>query len=173
MTKALEDELNLPRLEDALRELAEAQGEEEAPAPAPVNEDVEKLANALSTANPAALAKRGDLSGVDEHQMEADDIYEQAMRAHKDLMDLGFNIEPKNAGPNAFSPALKALEIALKASQSKSIKKMERIRLIMESEKHQKDMSDGVEDGEIIDNGGSSIVAHRNDLMEKIRKGEI
>lgn len=170
MTKSLEDELNLPRLEDALRELSEAQGEE---TPAPVNASVEKMANALASTSPTALAQSMDKGGVQEHQIEADDIYDQAMKAHKDLMDLGFNIEPKNAGPNAFTPALKALEIALKASRSKTDKKMERIRLIMDQEKHDKDMGEGVEDGEIIDNGGSSITANRNDLMEKIRKGEI
>lgn len=95
------------------------------------------------------------------------------MRAHKDLLDLGFNIEPKHAGANAFTPAMKALEIALKASQSKTKAKMDRIRLIMEQDKHNKEMNQDVEDGEIIDNGGSSITANRNDLMDKIRKGEI
>ena len=170
MTKALEDELNLPRLEDALRALAEEKGEE---APAQANPQVESMANALASVSPQAIARATDGAGVQEHQTEADEIYEQAMRSYKDLMDLGFNVEPKHAGANAFTPALKALEIALKASQSKATKKMERIRLIMEQEKHQKEMGEGVEDGEIIDNGGSSITANRNDLMEKIRKGEI
>lgn len=170
MTKALEDVLNLPRLEDALKEFAAAQGDD---APEPVNAEVEKMANALAGTSAIAIAASQDIMGVQEHLSESDEIYDSAMKAHKDLMDLGFNIEPKNAGPNAFSPALKALEIALKASQSKKISKMERIRLVMEQDKHNKDMGEGVEDGEIIDNGGSSITANRNDLMEKIRKGEI
>lgn len=170
MTRALEDELNLPRLEDALRELAEGQADE---TPTPANPEVEAMANALASTSPMAIARAQDIMGVQEHLDESDEIYDNAMKAHKDLMDLGFNIEPKNAGPNAFAPALKALEIALKASQSKKISKMERIRLVMEQDKHAKDMGEGVEDGEIIDNGGSSITANRNDLMEKIRKGEI
>ena len=170
MTKALEDELNLPRLEDALKELAETQGDETS---APVNPQVEKMANALANASPMAIAAATDPMGVQEHTMEADDVYDTAMKAHKDLMDLGFNVEPKHAGANAFTPALKALEIALKASQSKNKAKMDKIRLIMEQDKHAKEMGEGVEDGEIIDNGGSSITANRNDLMEKIRKGEI
>jgi hypothetical protein len=168
MTKALEDELNLPRLEDALKELAEGQVEE---TPA-VNAEVSQMANALANASPLALSASTDPTGVKEHTAETDEIYDVAMRAHKDLMDLGFNIEPKNAGPNAFTPALKALEIALKASRSKSERRMEEIRLIMEQDKHKRDMNDGVEDGEFIDNG-SSITANRNDLMAKIRKGEI
>lgn len=170
MTKRLEDELNLPRLEDALKELAQGQEEE---TPTEANPEVTAMANALASASPQAIAAASDPMGVVEHTTEADDIYDVAMRAHKDLMDLGFNIEPKNAGPNAFAPALKALEIALKASQSKTTKRMEEIRLIMEKDKHTKEMGDGVEDGEIIDNGGASITANRNDLMAKIRNGEI
>ena len=169
MTKAIEDELNLPRLEDALKEISDAQVEEE-----PVsNPAVTQMANALASVSPTAISAVTDPMGIQEHIAEADDVYEHALKAHKDLMDLGFNIEPKNAGPNAFAPALKALEIALKASQSKSNKKMEQIRLVMEKDKHDKEMGEGIEDGEIVDNGGSSITANRNDLMEKIRKGEI
>jgi hypothetical protein len=170
MTKALEDELNLPRLEDALKEFAGVQSDEPA---VEANAEVEKMATALAGANPQALAATSDLMGVKEHTIEADEIYDHAMKAHKDLMDLGFNVEPKHAGANAFTPALKALEIALKASKSKNEAKMDRIRLVMEQDKHAKEMGEGVEDGEIIDNGGSSITANRNDLMEKIRKGEI
>jgi len=95
------------------------------------------------------------------------------MRAHKDLMDLGFNIEPKHAGANAFTPGLKALELALKASQSKSKAKMDRIRAVMDQQSHQREMGQNVEDGEIIEGGGGSITANRNDLMAKIRNGEI
>jgi hypothetical protein len=115
---------------------------------------------------------RSDVTGVEEHEVEADEIIKYAMGAYKDLFDLGFNMEPKNAGANAFAPALKALEIALKASQSKTDRKMEKIKAIMEQEKHRKEMGEGVEDGEIVETG-NSIVANRNDLMEKIRKGEI
>lgn len=164
MTKAIEDELGLPSLADALSALNEGE-EDNLPHP-----EVEQMANALQN---MGTPRSSDVMGVDDHEDESDEIYQLAMRAHKDLIDLGFNIEPKNAGPNAFQPALKALEIALKASQSKKTAKMERIQLIMDQERHAKEMNNGVEDGEIIESGGKSIVANRNDLMEKIRKGEI
>ena len=175
MTKTIEDELGLPRLEDALRELGNMseesgtleQNEE-------INQEVEDIANALQNVSPSQIANR-DSDGVEDHEAEANDIYEMAIRAHKDLLDLGFNIEPKNAGANAFMPSAKMLEIALKASQSKAQKKMERIRMVMEKERHdhelRKNMDEGVIDGET--SPGGSIVANRNDLMEKIRKGEI
>ena len=170
MTKALEDELNLPRLEDALKEVAESQDQESADL---MNMEVETMANALANVDTKSITGVVDPSGVQEHVAESDEIYDVAMRAHKDLMDLGFNIEPKNAGVNAFNPALKALEIALKASRSKTDKRMEEIRLIMEKDKHSREMNQDVEDGEIVENGGSTITANRNDLMAKIRRGEI
>lgn len=168
MTKAITDELGLPSLQDALKEVAEANGE----LTPEVNEKVQEVANALEKVNASSL-KVQDVVGVNDHVDEADEIYEAAMRSYKDLMDLGFNVEPKHAGANAFTPGLKALEIALKASQSKAARKMERIRLMMEKEAHERDMNNGVEDGEIIENGGGSITANRNDIMAKIRNGEI
>ena len=165
MTKAIEDELNLPRLEDALAAAAGEQAGED------FNPEVEQMAQALQQVAPSKLPS-GDPTGVNEHEIEADTIIDTAMRAYKDLFDLGFNIEPKNAGANAFSPAAKFLEIALKASQSKTDRKMEKIKSIMEQDKHKKEMGEDVADGEIVESG-STIVANRNDLMEKMRKGEI
>ena len=170
MTKAIEDELNLPRLEDALKAIAEGHDESE-PTEIQASEEVAKMANALQNVSPSNLPSSDPL-GTADHEQEADEILELAMKAHKDLLDLGFNIEPKNAGANAFSPSAKFLEIALKASQSKADRKMERIKAIMDQEKHQKEMGTDVEDGEIIETG-ASLVANRNDLMDKIRKGEI
>lgn len=168
MTKAITDELGLPSLQDALKEVASEIGDlpEE-------NEEVNDMANALQTMNMGGIARAEDPTGSAEHIEEADEIIAAAMSSYKDLMDLGFNIEPKHAGANAFTPGLKALEIALKASQSKNKSKMDRIRALMDQEAHKKDMNDGVEDGEIVDNGGGSITANRSDIMAQIREGKI
>lgn len=168
MTKAITDELGLPSLQDALKQIADENGETEAD-----NSAVEKMANALQAVDSKSIKRAEDPTGVDEHVDESDEIYAAAMSSYKDLMDLGFNVEPKHAGANAFTPALKALEIALKASQSKNKSKMDRIRAVMEQEAHRREMNNGVEDGEIIEGGGGSITANRNDLMAKIRSGEI
>ena len=164
MTKAIEDELNLPRLEDALKEAAGESGEV-------VDSSVEQMANALQNVDPSKMID-SDPSGVYEHEDETNEIYDLAMKAHKDLLDLGYNIEPKNAGANAFMPSAKFLEIALKASQSKTDRKMEQIKMVMEQDRHKKEMGETVEDAEAFDKT-PSIVANRNDIMEKIRKGEI
>jgi hypothetical protein len=173
MTKQIEDEFNLPRLEDALKAQAEANGEQIPieQLPAETSPEVQNVANALQNIDPSSL-KAVDPMGTTDHVMETDEIYAEAMRAYKDLLDLGFNIESKHAGANAFAPAAKMLEIALKASQSKKNSKLERIKAIMEKEVHDREMnnaSEGIIEGE----GEASFLAHRKDLIDKIRKGEI
>lgn len=173
MTKSIEDELNLPRLEDALKAQEEA-AQPEVIAEDTVPADVEAMANALQKVDPSALMN-ADPMGTETHEMESNEIYDAAMSAYKDLLEMGFAIESKHAGANAFNPAMKALEIALKASQSKTNKKMERIKLIMEKEAHdhelRKNEEDGVIEGDV--SGGGTMRAFRNDLMEMIRKGKI
>lgn len=169
MTKQIEDEFNLPRLEDALKAQAETSGEE---LPVEANTEVENVANALQGIDPSNL-KQVDPLGTEDHLLETDDIYMQAMKAYQDLLDLGFNIESKHAGANAFMPAAKMLEIALKASQSKKNSKLERIKAIMEKEIHDRDMNNHSSEGVIEDDGHGSFMAYRKDLIEKIRKGEI
>ena len=174
MTKQIEDEFNLPRLEDALKAQVEAQAAADAEQlPAEVtNSEVEQVANALETINPSDLAKVDPL-GTEDHINETDDIIQKALESYKDLMDLGFNIESKHAGANAFSPAAKMLEIALKASQSKKDSKLERIKAIMEKEIHDREMDNHSSEGVIEGDGQGSFMAYRKDLIEKIRKGEI
>lgn len=169
MTRKIEEEFNLPSLEDALKAQAEANGEQ---LPAEGNTEVENVANALQGIDPSNL-KQVDPLGTEDHVLETDDIYLQAMQAYKDLLDLGFNIESKHAGANAFMPAAKMLEIALKASQSKKDSKLERIKAIMEKEIHDRDINSHSSEGIIEDDGHGSFMAYRKDLIEKIRKGEI
>lgn len=167
MTKQIEEELGLPKIEDALKEQAGEVTDEEAGS----SEEVDSMANALQAVNAAKITASEDPMGTESHILETDEIYDEAMKAYKDLLDLGFNIESKHAGANAFTPAAKMLEIALKASQSKANKKLERIKAIMEKEQHDRDMQNNQEDGVI--EGEGSFMAFRKDVLEKIRKGEI
>lgn len=169
MTSQIEDEFNLPRLEEALKAQAEANGEQ---LPVETNAEVENVAKSLQNVNPSDLAQQ-DPMGTADHIIETDEIIAQAMKSYQDLMDLGFNIESKHAGANAFTPAMKALEIALKASQSKKNSKLERIKAIMEKEAHNREMNNHSDDGIIEGEGEGSFMAFRKDLIEKIRKGEI
>lgn len=179
MTKAIEDELGLPRLEDALKEVAAAEmaadGEEVLPEAAEANEEVERMSNALAKVDPTSLVV-ADPEGTETLEAEMNEVISTALQAHKDLMDMGFNIEPKNAG-QIFTPATRMLEIAMAASKNKAEQRMKATKLRMDKELHdrelQKHQTDGVIEGEIPTTPEKSFTASRDDLIRKIKNGEL
>lgn len=179
MTKAIEDELGLPRLEDALREVAAAEaaenGEEVLPEAVEANEEVERMSNALAKVDPNTLVAT-DPEGTETLEAEMNEVISTALQAHKDLMDMGFNIEPKNAG-QIFTPATRMLEIAMAASKNKAEQRMKATKLRMEKEAHDRAMQnhqeEGVIEGEIPTTSEKSFIAKRDDLIRKIKDGEL
>jgi hypothetical protein len=169
MTKSIEDELGLPRLKDALE--AARGASVEAPSdfvPEAVDENVERMAKGLANLNPASLMEV-DEEGLETHDAEMNEIYGMAMSAHKELLDLGFNVEAKHAG-QIFNPAAKMLQVALDASRSKSDQRLKLLRVRMEREKTDAELrgsnqEDGIIDGESV----PSFMADRNELMKQIR----
>lgn len=170
MSKVLEKEFNLPSLEDVLEAASSVKDDIHADEKSENEEEIRKVAKALEIAE----IEEEDISdGVEDHSDEADDIYKKALKAFENLMDLGMTIEPKNAGANAFAPATKFLEIALKASRSKADKKTERLRLAMEKEKLDHELGKLSTDGNVdSDMSSGAIVAHRDDVLDKIKNGE-
>lgn len=171
MTRSIEDELNLPRLEDALKELGQQIPPEETLEESEDHEAVSNFANMLEHAGSVTSDQLDPLAlGQDEHAEEMDEVYTKAMRVHEELKDLGFNIEAKHAG-SIMGPAAQFLEMAMKAANSKHDSRMKAAKLRMEREKldHElrKNQTDGVIEGDASAPGG--IVADRNDLMKKLR----
>ncbi len=172
MSKVLEDEFNLPSLEEVMKELAENNSDDiETPETSNNEEELKKVANALEVVDSKKIPLEFT-DGLEEHVDEADKVYKEAMSAFKNLMDFGMSMEPKNAGANAFAPATKFLELALKASRSKTDKKTERIKLALEKEKHDHELQKNQSDGVISDEANGSFVASRVDVLKKIRNGE-
>lgn len=175
MSKVLEKEFNLPSLEEILeaaQQTNDIETDEENSEETEISEsenEMRRVANALAHAE----FEEEISDGVEDHADEADDIYKKAIKAFEKMMDLGMNIEPKNAGANAFAPATKFLEIALKASRSKADKKTERMRLAMDKEKQDHELGKHSTDGEIngdLSSGG--VIAYRGDIIDKIKNGE-
>jgi hypothetical protein len=178
MSKQIESILNLPRLEDALREAGVdptdvVEDDEELPdEDAPVDyEDpkLAKMANALQ--NTHGLERNlSDAEGTEEHTKEMDVLYEAAMRSHKDILDLGFNVEAKQAA-GMFQASAKFLELAMKASTNKTDARMARIKLAMEKQKLAYELKQHQDEGVIE---GEAPVAgqlmDRNELMASRRK---
>ncbi len=111
--------------------------------------------------------------GIKEHDKEMDDIIEVAMTAHKDLIDIGMNMEPKNAG-ELLNPAMKALDIALKASQSKIDARVKIERVNIERDKVDYETKKNVEEGEVAEDdveklSGKPYTATREEVLAKLR----
>lgn len=177
MTKQIEDELNLPRLEDAL---AEARQELAGAVDDATQAEVERMADALQNIDPSTLINKEE-EGIETHEAEMNEVIDQAMKAHKEILDLAFNVEIKHAG-SIFMPAARMLELAVTASKSKADQRLKVLKLRMEKERHnaelQKDRLNGSIEAEPEDANGevptlASIVADRNDLMKKIKDGDI
>lgn len=176
MTKQIEDELNLPRLEDAL---AEARQELENAVDEATALEMAQMADALKNIDPSNLITK-DEEGIDTHESEMNDVIDQAMKAHKEILDLAFNVEIKHAG-SIFMPAARMLELAVTASKSKADQKLKFLKLKMDKEKLdadlQKDRLSGTIEGEVTDGAAaptlSTIIADRNEVMRKIKDGDV
>jgi hypothetical protein len=101
--KALEDAFNLPAIEDDKS--------------APTTEDVwEALENAKN------LEKQfNKMDHYDTHDKEMDELSVLAVSAHKDLQELGMNVEIRHAG-EIFSSSSQMLKIAVDAKNNKAFK---------------------------------------------------
>jgi len=151
--------LNLPSMHELLVDTAEEVINEE-------NETVDKMVAALS--NTTSIQQLQDEEGVIEHCDEATTIYEEAMQAHRDLMDLAMNMEAKNAGSIA-EPAAAFLKIALDASTNKTAAKFKKLRLKLDREKFEMAKNNNSNKNEVIDVTEESFTAQRNDLLKMLK----
>jgi hypothetical protein len=162
MTRQVEHALNLPRLEDALGEFSDA-----IPNLNKTNEKVDKMAAALEKLSPSMVGQGVDEEGTTTHAQEMDEIYSQALKAHKEMLDLGYNVESRHAG-NILEPAARFLEIAMNASKSKSEQKLKTLKLRLEKRKIDHELGENVSNGMIDSNDPNSFIADRNELLKDL-----
>ena len=123
MTKKLEEEFNLPPIEDI--NLDEEELEE------PSIEEIQHHITAYQ--GDLSVAERADASlpavtGLDELEKDMDAYANEAMGTFHDLCDLGRNVEDRHAAP-IFDSASKMLSAALQAKQAKIDKKLKMLEL--------------------------------------------
>lgn len=161
MTKRIEEVLDLPSLESMIDNAMSPDDEKR------LNDIVNALENNEIDIDKHLL----DPDGTREHAQEMDEIAEAAMTAHKDAIDMAFNMEPKNAG-SIMEPAARFLELSMKAMQAKLDARMKGIELKMKREKldHElrKNQEEGVVEGEepITEKGR---MADRNALLKSMK----
>lgn len=149
MSKKLEESLNLRSMED-------------------IN-DLEKVSDELNEIDTDLIQDVPADKDMDEHVLEMNEIYDAALKAHKEIIDLGYSVDTKYAG-NILSTSAKFLEIAISASTSKIDKKLRKVKLDNDASSKviKKDTStvDGQEIVEETNQQGELL--SRNDVLKKL-----
>ena len=105
-----------------------------------------------------------DINGFDAHDGEMDEISEMAVSAHRDLLDLGMNVDTRVAG-EILGTSATMLKIAMDARNSKMDKKLKLIKLQLD--KMKLDHAMAKEDNTPVDGGALSM--DRNELIAQIQ----
>ena len=119
MTKRLEEEFNLPPIEDI--EFNHEDDEDAEPTLEEVQNEIALYKDEM------ALTERVDaalplVQGLEELDREMDEYATKAMNTFEELCDLGKNVEDRHAAP-VFDSASKMLAAAIQAKQAKMDKK--------------------------------------------------
>jgi len=144
MTKKLEEEFDLPPMDEALQKASDANADEDL---FDFDEDeqstevisVEDVQRALTNAEKIDQAL-ASVKGLDDHDDEMDDIAQQAIDSYQQLMNLGMNVSDREAG-SIFDSASKMLKTALEARDSKVTTKLRQIDLMIKKERLDKSSS--------------------------------
>lgn len=127
MTKRIEEVFNLPPANQNEEELHQIIAEEDTGFSILNLQQTLDIADKIDQALPAVK----DLETLDK---DMDTYAEEAMKAFKDLMDLGQNVDDRNAAP-IFDVASKMMNNAITAKQTKMDKKLKMIELQMRKAK--------------------------------------
>jgi len=152
MTRKLEEEFNLPPMDEALSdEIADEQ-----------TTDIVEVENAITLSEKInnALA---EVRGMEVHDTEMDDIAKQAIDSYEQLMSLGMNMTDMAAGP-VFANAANMLKIALEAKDSKVSRKLKQIDLMLK--KARLDQQAGKKEADAEDVEATTF--DRNELLKLI-----
>jgi hypothetical protein len=118
----------------------------------------------------AALEQAKDLEktfdqidGYDQHDIEMDELATLAIQAHKDLQDLGMNVEVRHAG-EIFSSSSQMLKIAVDAKNNKVEKKLKLLRLQLEKMK----LDRATSNDKTVE--GTAVTLDRNEILKQLRQ---
>ena len=120
MTKKLEEEFNLPPMDEVNEIVPSVEESKEA---------IEEVQDALTVSEKINLAFK-EIKGLEEHEVEMNDIAKKAINSYTQLMDLGMNVSDMAAG-KVFAEASNMLKIALDASDAKTKAKLQQIDLML------------------------------------------
>lgn len=147
--KMLEETFDLPSMD-----------EEELTDDIPTTDDV-----ATALENAKDLEKQfKKMDHYDTHDQEMDELAAMAIDAHRNLQDLGMNVEIRHAG-EIFSSSSQMLKIAVDAKNSKVDKKLKLLKLQLDKMKIDKAFS---KEGTTVD--GTAVKLDRNELLKQLKQ---
>jgi hypothetical protein len=159
MTKKLEEEFNLPPIEEVLRQ--------EEPEVVPTIEEsknnIIEVKEAISISDKINSAFK-EIRGLETHENEMDDIGKKAIDSYEQLMNLGMNVSDMAAG-KVFAEASNMLKIALEASDAKTKAKLQQVDLMIK--KARLDKQTGTADDDV-----KATVYDRNELLKIINQND-
>jgi len=155
MTKKLEEEFNLPPMDEALRDHNHGVENQS-------STEIQTVEDAISISEKinSALA---EVRGMEAHDSEMDDIAQQAVESYEQLMSLGMNMTDMAAG-QVFNNAANMLKIALEAKDSKVNRKLKQIDLMLK--KARLDQTDKKSSGS--EDVQEATILDRNELLKLI-----
>ena len=155
--KTLEDTFDMESAEEDTHGLDDA-----AEVDAPTDDDMHA---ALALANDIDR-QLSETRGKDQHDREMDELADLAIKAHRDLQDLGMNVEIRHAG-EIFSSSSQMLKIAVDAKNNKVDKKLKMLKLQLD--KLKLDRTTKSQDNDPLD--VKATLMDRNELLKQL--GEI
>ena len=155
MTKKLEEEFNLPPIEEAT---------EQVPSVKETQEEIEEVQDALTVSEKINAAFK-EIKGLEDHEVEMNDIAKKAINSYEQLMNLGMNVSDMAAG-KVFAEASNMLKIALDASDAKTKAKLQQIDLMLKKARIDKFSDKGTSEETV-----QATVFDRNDLLKIIKGG--
>ena len=162
MTKKLEEVFGFPPIEEAnisdhtLPEVSEEIQEQLVVAAATIDM-ANRVDIALPTVTDMATAER-----------ELDKLANMAQEQSERLMDLGFNVDDRNAG-KIFEVAAQLLKTAVDAKTAKIDKKLKMVELQLRKARMDRDEK-GSDSNNVLDATEGGLMGNRNDIVQAILK---
>ena len=156
MTKKLEDTLNLPHLDDLLKEEGVMNAvEEEDPA---LNEMLQKLDSASESMSL--------IEGKD-HADAMDSLYKETLDHARNIADLGYNVDHARAA-RIFEVGAQFFKIAMDAKNSKRDAQLKAMHLMLQQQKMEQEKGTAQTPNTVdVD---AIVVEDRNELIRRIRE---
>jgi hypothetical protein len=161
MTKKLEEVFGFPPIDEANANL----DTQETQVPEEIQKELDTAIATIDMANRVDIALP-TVTDMQQAERELDKLANTAQEQSERLMDLGFNVDDRNAG-KIFEVAAQLLKTAVDAKTAKIDKKLKMVELQMRKAKMDNDKGKD-HNTNVFDATDSSIQGSRNDIVKAI-----